>query len=156
MKPSAERRLVELGLVLPPAWKDQGNRVRSLRSGNIVYLSGHGALDSDSNPLIVGKLGRDLTPQQGAEAARLAALATLGTLRGRIGSLDKVVRVVHALGFINCAPGFADLPMVMNGFSDLMVAVFGDAGRSTRSCIGVQELYAGMPFEVETQFEVRD
>ena len=153
---SAERRLRELGLVLPPPWKDQPNRVRALRSGNMVYMSGHGPLDADSRPLLAGKLGRELTAQQGAEAARLAALACLGTLKGRIGDLDRVSRVVRQLGFVNCEPDFADLPAVMNGFSDLMVAVFGEAGRSTRSVIGVAQLYAGMPVEVEAQFEIRD
>lgn len=153
---SAEQRLRDLRLKLPPPWKDGENRVRALTSGNHVYLSGHGPLDAESRPLMVGKLGRELAPEQGAEAARLAALATLGTLRGHLGSLDRVVRIVKALGFVNCASGFDALPQVMNGFSDLMIDVFGrELGRHTRSVIGVAELYAGMPVEIETVFEIR-
>ena len=153
---SAEQRIKDLGIVLPPPWRDRDNRVRALQSGNHVYLSGHGPLAPDSTPLVVGKLGRELNVEQGAAAARLTALACLGTLRGSIGDLDRVVRVVRVLGFINCAPGFNTPSLVMNSFSDVMVQVFGEAGRHTRSSIGVAELYADMPLEVETLFEIRD
>ena len=153
---SAEQRLKELGLVLPPPWADKDNRVRALRSGNHVYMSGHGPLGPNSEPLVTGKLGRELTTEQGAVAARLAGLACLGTLRGNIGSLDRVTRVVRVLGFINCAPGYNTPSLVMHGFSDLMVEVFGEIGRHTRSSIGVAELYADMPVEVEALFEVAD
>lgn len=153
---SAEQRLVELGIVLPPTWNDKVNRLRALRSGNHVYMSGHGPLGPDSEPLVVGKLGRELSTEQGAAAARLAALACLATLRGNIGSLDRVTRVVRVLGFINCAPGYNTPSLVMHGFSDLMVEVFGEIGRHTRSSIGVAELYADMPVEVEALFEVAD
>lgn len=153
---SAEKRIQQLGIVLPPPWKDKDNRVRALRSGNHVYMSGHGPLAPDSTPLMVGKLGRELNVEQGAAAARLTGLACLGTLRGQIGDLDRVVRVVRVLGFINCAPGFNTPSQVMHGFSDLMVEVFGEIGRHTRSSIGVAELYADMPLEVEALFEIRD
>lgn len=153
---SAEKRLVELGIVLPPPWNDKYNRLRALRSGNHVYMSGHGPLGPDSEPLVVGKLGRELTTEQGAGAARLAALACLATLRGNIGSLDRVTRVVRVLGLINCAPGYNTPSLVMHGFSDVMVDVFGEIGRHTRSSIGVAELYADMPVEVEALFEVAD
>ncbi len=153
---SAEKRLVELGITLPPPWKDRENRVRALRSGNHVYMSGHGPLSPDSVPLVVGKLGRELTLEQGNAAARLTGLACLGTLRGLIGNLDRVTRVVRVLGFVNCAPGFNTLSGVMHGFSDLMVEVFGESGRHTRSSIGVAELHADMPVEVEALFEISD
>jgi enamine deaminase RidA (YjgF/YER057c/UK114 family) len=154
---SAENRLVELGLVLPPPRKDADNRVRTLRSGNTLYLSGQsGPLDADGKLLMVGKLGRELTAQQGAEASRLVALACLSTLRGQVGSLDRVAQVVRQLGFFNCTPDYGELPAAMDGFTNLMVAVFGERGRSTRSCIGVPELQAGAPVEIEVQFELRD
>jgi enamine deaminase RidA (YjgF/YER057c/UK114 family) len=154
---SAEARLIELGLSLPPAWKDRANRVRALTSGNYVYMSGHGpSLAPDSTPVVVGKLGRELTVEQGAAAARITGLTILGTLRGHIGSLDRVVRLVRVLGFVNCAPGFNTPSLVMNAFSDLMLDVFGEAGRHTRSAIGVAELYADMPVEIEALFEIRD
>jgi enamine deaminase RidA (YjgF/YER057c/UK114 family) len=152
---SAERRLVELGLTLPPPWQDKDNRVRALTSGSYVYMSGHGPLSPNSTPLVVGKLGRELDVAQGAAAARITGLAVLGTLRGHIGSLDRVVRLVRVLGFVNCAPGFNTPSLVMNAFSDLMVEVFGEAGRHTRSSIGVAELYADMPVEIEALFEIR-
>lgn len=153
---SAEQRLRDLGITLPPPWKDRDTRVRALTSGNHVYMSGHGPLAPDSTPLVVGKLGRELNVEQGAAAARLAGLACLGTLRGHIGNLDRVTRVVHVIGFVNCAPGFNTPSLVMNGFSDFIVSVFGEIGRHTRSSIGVAELYADMPVEVEAIFEIRD
>ena len=153
---SAESRIRELGITLPPPWRDEANRVRALRSGNHVYMSGHGPLDPDSTPIVVGKLGRELTVEQGMAAARLTGLACLGTLRGHLGSLDRVERVVRVLGFVNCAPGFNTPSLVMHGFSDLMVEVFGERGRHTRSAIGVAELYADIPVEIEALFEIGD
>lgn len=152
-----EQRLLQLGITLPPPWADKPNRVRALRSGIHVFMSGHGPLDPATDaPLVVGKLGRELGIEQGAAAARLTALACLGTLRGHLGTLDRVVRVVRVLGFINCAPGFNSPSNVLNGFSDVMLDVFGEAGRHTRSAIGVAELYSDIPIEVEALFEVRD
>lgn len=153
---SAEQRIKDLGIVLPPPWNDKNNRVRALKSGMHVYLSGHGPLGPNSEPLVTGKLGRNLTTEQGAAAARLAGLASLATLRHNIGSLDRVTRVVRVLGFINCAPGYNTPSLVMHGYSDLMVEVLGEIGRHTRSSIGVAELYADMPVEVEAIFEVAD
>ena len=152
---SAEQRLRDLGITLPPPWKDEANRVRALRSGNLVYMSGHGPLAPDSSPMVVGKLGRELNTEQGAAAARLAGLACLGTLRGHLGgNLDRVTRVVRVLGFVNCAPGYNTPSNVMHGFSDLMVEIFGELGRHTRSAIGVAELYSDIPVEVEALFEI--
>jgi enamine deaminase RidA (YjgF/YER057c/UK114 family) len=149
-----EERLAALGVTLPPPFKDEANRVRALRSGNHVYMSGHGPLGAGNVPMMVGKLGGALSIPEGREAARLAGLCTLSTLRSYLGTLDPIVRVVRVIGFINCAPGFNTPSEVLHGFSDLMIDVFGEAGRHTRSAIGVAELYADMPIEVEALFEM--
>jgi enamine deaminase RidA (YjgF/YER057c/UK114 family) len=149
-----EQRLASLGVTLPPPFQDEANRVRALRSGNHIFMSGHGPLGAGNVPFVVGKLGRELTVEQGADAARLTGLCCLSTLRNYLGDLDQVTRVVRVIGFINCAPGFNTPSNVLNGFSDLMIDVFGEAGRHTRSAIGVAELYADMPIEVEALFEV--
>ncbi len=153
---SAERRLALLGLTLPPPFKDEANRVRALRSGDLVFMSGHGPLGPGNVPYVTGKIGRELSIPEAREAARLTALCTLSTLRAYLGSLDRVTRVVKATGFINSAPGFNRPSEVMNGFSDLMIEIFGEAGRHTRSAIGVAELYADIPVEIEALFEAPD
>jgi len=149
-----EERLAALGVTLPPPFKDEANRVRALRSGNHIYMSGHGPLGPGNVPMMAGKLGRELSIPQGREAARLAGLCTLSTLRTYLGDLNAITRVVRVVGFINCAPGFNTPSDVLHGFSDLMIDVFGEAGRHTRSAIGVAELYADIPIEVEALFEV--
>ena len=149
-----EERLAALGVTLPPPFKDEANRVRALRSGNHIYMSGHGPLGPGNVPMMAGKLGRELSIPQGREAARLAGLGTLSTLRTYLGDLNAITRVVRVVGFINCAPGFNTPSDVLHGFSDLMIDVFGEAGRHTRSAIGVAELYADIPIEVEALFEV--
>ena len=149
-----EERLAALGVTLPPPFKDEANQVRALRSGNHIYMSGHGPLGPGNVPMMTGKLGRELTIPQGREAARLAGLCTLSTLRTYLGDLNSITRVVRVVGFINCAPGFNTPSDVLHGFSDLMVDVFGEGGRHTRSAIGVAELYADIPIEVEALFEV--
>ncbi len=151
---SAEQRLAALGVELPPPFRDEDNRVRALRSGPHIYMSGHGPLGPGNVPLVSGKLGRDLTVEQGYQAARLTGLCCLSTLRTYLGTLDPVIRVVRVVGFINCASGFNTPSEVLHGFSDLMVEIFGEAGRHTRSAIGVAELYADIPVEVEALFEV--
>ena len=151
---TAEQQLAALGVELPPPFKDEANRVRALRSGSHIYMSGHGPLGPRNVPFVTGKLGEALTIEQGYEAARLTGLCCLSTLRTYLGSLDPVVRVVRVLGFVNCAPGFNTPSEVLNGFSDLMVEIFGEAGRHTRSAIGVAELYEDIPIEVEALFEV--
>lgn len=149
-----EERLAALGVTLPPPFRDEANRVRALRSGIHVFMSGHGPLGAGNVPMVTGKLGRELSTAQGRDAARLAGLCCLSTLRAYLGSLNPVVRVVRVIGFINCAPGFNTPSDVLHGFSDLMIEVFGDAGRHTRSAIGVAELYADIPVEIEALFEV--
>lgn len=151
---SAEKRLADLGIELPAPFRDEANRVRALRSGNHIYMSGHGPLGEGNVPLVSGKLGGTLDIEQGYQAARLTGLCCLSTLRTYLGSLNPVTRVVRVIGFINCAPGFNTPSDVLHGFSDLMIEIFGDAGRHTRSAIGVAELYADIPIEVEALFEV--
>src|SRR4051812_22326957 len=121
----AEARLAELRLELPPAPKPVATYVTALRHGDLLYVSGHGPLRPDGS-LILGTVGRDCDAAVGRDAARQTGLAILATLRAHLGSLDRVVRLVKALGMVNSAPDFRDHPRVINGFSDLMVEVFGE------------------------------
>ena len=151
---TAEARIKELGLVLPPPPKPMGNYVPGVRVGNLLYLSGHGPSVAEGQRLPRGKLGRDLSTEDGYKAAREVGLNLLGSTRALLGSLDKVKRVVKVLGMVNSADGFGEQPKVMNGFSDLMVEVFGDNGRHARSAVGMAELPAGIPVEIEMILEV--
>ena len=151
---SAEARLQELALELPPAPKPVATYVTALRQGDLLYVSGHGPYQSDGS-LIIGRLGDDMEITAGAAAARQTGLAILATLRGHLGSLDKVVRLVKVLGMVNCTPDFEDQPLVINGFSDLMVEVFGEAGRGARSAVGTSALPGGIAVEIEAIFQVR-
>ena len=130
--------------------------MRALRAGAHVYMSGHAPLGPGNLPMVSAKLGGELPLEQGREPARLAGLCCVATLRAYLGTLDPVSRVVRVLGFVNCAPGFNRPSEVLHGFSDLMVDVFGETGRHTRSAIGVAELYADIPVEVEALFEVAE
>lgn len=119
----------------------------------MVYTSGHGPT-RDNGELITGKLGSSLTIEEGYEAARVTGLQLLATLQAAIGDLGKVKRIVKVLGLVNCTAGFGDQPKVMNGFSDLMVAVFGDNGKHARSAIGTNALPNGMAVEIEMIVEI--
>jgi enamine deaminase RidA (YjgF/YER057c/UK114 family) len=157
MSQTPESRLAALGIELPPPWRDRENRLRSVRSGIHVFMSGHGPIDPVTDQVLVrGKVGLDVDLAAATDAARMSAIFCLGTLKGQIGDLSRVVRVVRVLGFINCTPDYEHPTLVMNGFSDLMVQVFGEPGRHTRSVIGVANLYSNMPVEFEALFEVRD
>ncbi|HKM56783.1 MAG TPA: RidA family protein, partial [Isosphaeraceae bacterium] len=123
----AEDRLAELKLELPSAPKPVATYVTALRVGDMLYVSGHGPLRSDGT-MITGRLGVDLGVQAGMAAARQTGLAILATVRSQLGSLDHVVRLIKSLGMVNSTPDFGDQPKVINGFSDLMKDVFGDAG----------------------------
>ena len=149
----AEARLRELNLELPAPPQPMANYVTAARSGNLLFLSGHGPV-RDGRIVFQGKVGRDLTVEQGRQAARLTGLNLLASVRGAIGSLDRVRRVVKALGMVQCADDFTDHPAVINGFSDLMVEVFGDAGRHARSAVGMGSLPFGIAVEVEMILEV--
>jgi enamine deaminase RidA (YjgF/YER057c/UK114 family) len=151
-----ERRLVELGLELPPAPKPMGTYVPGVQVGNLLFMSGIGPRRADGT-MIQGKLGADLTIEQGREAARLVGLNMLANVRAILGSLDRVERVVKSLGMVNSAPGFDRHPAVIDGYADLFVEVFGpERGRGARSAVGMAALPMQIAVEVETILQVRD
>ena len=151
----AEARLAELNLQLPAAPKPVATYLTAVRHGNLLYVSGHGPLRVDGT-MHLGKLGAGLGVEEGKDAARQTGLALLATVRSHLGSLDRVVRLIKVLGLVNSAPDFHDHPKVINGFSDLMVEVFGESGRAARSAFGVAALPGGMATEVEAIFEIKD
>ncbi|GIW12917.1 MAG: hypothetical protein KatS3mg062_0356 [Tepidiforma sp.] len=149
-----EQQLARLGLTLPPPFAPPANFVPAVRAGNLVFLSGHGPTGPAGELLIRGRLGDDLSLEQGYEAARLTALALLGSLKGAIGELDRVGRIVKLLGMVRCTPDFGQMPAVINGASDLMVDIFGERGRHARSAVGMHDLPFGMPVEIEMVVEL--
>jgi enamine deaminase RidA (YjgF/YER057c/UK114 family) len=152
---SAERKLAELGLTLPPRAAPLANYVGAVKDGRTVYVSGHVPMDPQGKPVNPGKVGRDVTPEQGYALARHAGLMVLATLRETVGSLDEVKRVVKVVGLVNATEDFTEHPKVVNGFSDLMVEIFGmEIGRHARSAIGVGSLPKGSAVEVEAVFHV--
>jgi len=151
----AEERLAALKLELPTAPKPVATYVTAVRVGEMLYVSGHGPLKPDGS-LILGKVGVDLDLEAGQAAARQTGLAILATLKEQLGSLDKVVRLVKTLGLVNCPADYKDQPKVINGFSDLMKEVFGEAGVGARSAFGAGSLPGGMAIEVEAIFQVKD
>jgi enamine deaminase RidA (YjgF/YER057c/UK114 family) len=152
-----DKRLQELGIALPPAAAPVANYVPFVRTGNLVVVSGQLCLGPDGKIADAhkGKLGREVAPEQGQEAARLCAINLLAQMRAAVGDLEAIVRCVRLGGFINADPAFAALAPVMNGASDLMVAVLGERGRHARSTIRVAELPLDAAVEVEGMFEVR-
>ena len=152
---SVEAKIKALGLQLPSPAKPVANYVPAVRTGNLVFLSGHGPLREDGS-LITGKLGSDLTVEEGYEAARRTAVGLLGSLKGLIGDLDKVSRVVKLLGMVNCEPTFKDHPQVINGASDLLVEAFGSEAKHARSAVGMNGLPFNMAVEIEMIVEVED
>jgi enamine deaminase RidA (YjgF/YER057c/UK114 family) len=152
MNPVA-KRLEELGIELPHPVAPIANYVGFVRTGNLLFLSGQLCL-VDGVPIAKGKLGAQVTIEAGQAAARICAINLLSQVRIALGDLDKVVRVVRLGGFISSAPDFFGASVVMNGASDLMLAVFGDKGRHARSTIGVPVLPADAAVEIEATFEV--
>lgn len=150
---SPAEKLDSMGLKLPPTSTPIANYVKFVHTGNLVYTSGHGPTTSEGK-LITGKLGADLTIEQGYEAAKVTGLQLLATLQQALGDLSRVKRVVKVLGMVHCTEDFKDQPKVMNGFSDLMVAVFGEKGRHARSAVGMNALPNGMAIEIEIVVEV--
>lgn len=152
---SAEAKIKELGLVLPPAPKPMGVYKPLVVAGNMVYVSGHGPLLPDGK-LITGRVGADLDQQGGYNAARQTGLAILATLRAGLGSLDRVKRIVKTLGMVNSTPDFPNHPAVINGFSELFAQVFGpDNGVGARSAVGMGSLPGNIAVEVEAIFELQ-
>jgi enamine deaminase RidA (YjgF/YER057c/UK114 family) len=154
---TAEAALQKLGIVLPAPAAPVANYVPSVRTGNLVIVSGQLCLGLDGKlaDRHKGKLGAEVDMEAGQEAARLCAINLLAQVKAAVGDLDAVVRCVRLGGFINAVPSFAQLAPVMNGASDLMVAVLGDRGRHARSTIGVAELPLDASVEVEGMFEVK-
>lgn len=150
-----EERLAQLGIELPRAPEPVANYVNGVRTGNLIFLAGKGPRRADGTE-ISGKLGTDLSVAQGYEAARLTAINQLAVLKEMIGELSRVVRIVKVLGMVNSDPSFVDQPAVINGFSDLMVEVFGERGRHARAAVGMASLPRGQAVEVEMIVEVRD
>lgn len=149
---SIDDRLAELGLTLPPAPAPAANYVPYVRSGNLLFVSGQ--ISANEDGLILGRLGEDMETAEGAEAARRCGLALLAQVRAALGSLDRVRQVVRLGGFVNSTAEFTEQPEVVNGCSDLMAQVFGDAGRHARAAISANALPRGVAVEIEAVFEV--
>jgi enamine deaminase RidA (YjgF/YER057c/UK114 family) len=150
----AEERLVELGLALPEAGTPAGNYVPAVIANGLLYTAGQ--VPRRDGDFFRGIVGGDLTLEEGQEAARLCCLAGLGVAKQALGDLDRIERVVKVNGYVRSAPGFTDQPKVINGASDLLVEVFGDAGRHARAALGVNELPLGCAVEIDFVFQVRD
>ena len=153
---AVEDRISRLGHTLPGEATPGGNYVPSVLvpAAGLVYMAGHVARRPDGS-LVAGKLGADLTVEQGCEAARITMLNLLGSLKARIGELDRVTRVVKLLCMVNCTPEFGQQPAVANGASDLLVEVFGDKGRHARSAVGMAALPNNVCVEIEMIVEVQ-
>jgi enamine deaminase RidA (YjgF/YER057c/UK114 family) len=148
-----DERLKELGITLPQAPKPVANYVTAVKTGNLLFISGHGPYN-DGRTRILGKIGNELTVEEGYKAARNVALNCLASVQSALGDLDKVKRVVKLLGMVNCTEDFKDQPKVINGCSDLLVEIFGEAGKHARSAVGMQALPGGIPVEIEMILEV--
>jgi len=153
--PRVEERLEALGLQLPPPPSPVAAYVSTVRTGDLVFVSGHGPM-RDGRFTGIGKLGRDLDIEAGYQAARLVMLNCLASVKAEIGDLDKITRIVKVLGMVNSAPGFEEQPAVINGASDLLIEILGDRGRHARSAVGMAELPFGISVEIEMVVEVSD
>jgi enamine deaminase RidA (YjgF/YER057c/UK114 family) len=149
----AEERLAEQGLRLPEPPTAVANYVGAVRTGNLVFVSGHGPV-RDGRFVYTGKVGQDLDVEAGYQAAQLVCLNMLASLKAEIGDLDRVRRVVKLLGMVNCAPDFAQQPEVINGASDLLVQLYGERGRHARSAVGMGSLPRNIAVEIEMVVEV--
>lgn len=150
---SIEATLAEKGITLPAAPAPAANYVPFVQTGNLIFVSGQ--ISSNEGGLITGKLGENMETEAGAEAARRCGLALIAQLKAAVGDLDRVVRVVKLVGFVNSTPDFTEQPKVINGCSDLMVEVFGDAGRHARAAVSAPSLPLGVAVEIEAIFEVK-
>lgn len=153
MAATPEEKIAALGLALPATTPVIANYVPAVRSGQLVFLAGQIPRGADGK-FLAGKVGRDVTEAQATEAARTCALQLLAALKAEIGDLAKVKRIVRVGGFVNCTDEFTAQPKVINGASDLLVAVFGEAGKHARAAVGVNALPAGAPVEVEMIVEI--
>ncbi len=153
MAATPEEKITALGLTLPATTPVIANYVPAVRSGQLVFLAGQIPRGADGK-FLAGKVGRDVSEAQAAEAARTCALQLLAALKAEIGDLAKVKRIVRVGGFVNCTDDFTAQPKVINGASDLLVSVFGEAGKHARAAVGVNALPAGAPVEVEMIVEI--
>ncbi|HSD74449.1 MAG TPA: RidA family protein [Steroidobacteraceae bacterium] len=144
-----DRRLEELGIELPAASPPAANYVKAVRVGNLLFLSGHAAVSG-----FRGKLGKDMTTEEGYQAARSTAISVIATLKQELGDLDKVKRVVKVMGMVNSTPEYTEQHLVMNGFSDLIGSVFGEKGKHARSAVGMGALPFNFAVEVDLIVEV--
>lgn len=150
-----EAKLAELGIELSTPSAPVANYVNAVRTGNLIFLAGKGPTYPNGEH-ITGKVGADLTIEEGYEAAKLTAVNQLSVLKAELGNLNKVKRCVKVLGMVNAAPEFTDHPKVINGFSDLMVAVFGEKGKHARAAVGMGSLPSNIAVEIEMIVEVQD
>ncbi|HLZ16993.1 MAG TPA: RidA family protein [Cyclobacteriaceae bacterium] len=150
-----DKKLKDLRIELYAPTKPMGNYVKVVRTGNLLYFAGHGPTRAD-NSNVTGKVGKDLTLEQGYEAAKQTGIALLSTLKTEVGDLNKVRRIVKVLGMVNCTQDFVDQPKVINGFSDLMVSIFGEKGKHARSAVGMYMLPSNIAVEIEMIVEVED
>jgi enamine deaminase RidA (YjgF/YER057c/UK114 family) len=151
---SADAKLADLGIVLPPPPKPAGLYVPAAQTGNLLFIAGQVPM-ADGKVARQGKLGRDVSIEDAAALARICALQALAIVKHELGSLDRVSRVVRTAGFVASAEGFTDHPLVVNGASQLLIDVFGEAGKGARVAVGLAELPMGVPVEVEFLFETR-
>ena len=155
MAQTPEEKLKALNIELPAVKAPIANYVPAVRTGNLLFLSGTGPSDANGNP-ITGKVGRDLTVEEGQKAARSVAIAQIAVLKKELGDLSRVKRIVKVLGMVQCIDTFTEQPKVINGFSDLMVEVFGEKGKHARSAVGMSSLPRNIAVEVELIVEVED
>jgi enamine deaminase RidA (YjgF/YER057c/UK114 family) len=148
-----EARLEAAGFTLPAPPRPVATYVTSVRTGNLLFLSGHGEC---GEKFTRGKVGRDLTVEQGRQSAEKVGLCMLATIKAAVGELSRVKRFVRILGMVNATEDFKDHPKVVNGFSDLMVVAFGDGGRAARSAVGMQSLPSDIAVEIEATVELQD
>jgi len=150
-----EERIAGMGLVLSVPAEPVANYVHAVRSGNLLFLSGKGPRRPD-NSFVTGKLGKDITVEEGYEAARMVGVEQLSALKAEIGDLNRVVRIVKVLGMVNSDPAFTGQSQVVNGYSDLMVEVFGERGKHARAAVGMSSLPLGFACEIEMIVEVSE
>ena len=156
MQITPDQQFEKLGLKLPPAPTPKGVYKPFLIVGNFAYVSGHGTTKDDGS-LIIGRIGKDLTPEEGKLAARQVGLAILSTLKQNLGSFNKIKRVIKVLGMVNCVSDFERHPFIINGCSELFAAVWGeDNGVGVRSAVGMRSLPDNIPVEIEALFELRN
>ncbi|MBM1105477.1 RidA family protein [Aurantibacter crassamenti] len=150
-----EAKLSELGITLSTPSAPVANYVNAVRTGNLIFLAGKGPKKADGED-ITGKVGVDLTIEEGYEAARITGINQLSVLKGELGNLNKVKRIIKVKGMVNASPDFGDHPKVINGYSDLMVAVFGERGKHARAAVGMGSLPGNIPVEIDMVIEVYD